>query len=204
MNHLKKFLGFTLILTILWLFDVYNALVEGSSHLIKLATVLVLVLAAFMIQKKEKWFGLILFLSSTLLYINLSSTSVISSNDTVTSLIRDKQTSSGLSWEPWSFELMNEYKTNQQVVFIDFTAKWCFTCKVNEKLVLETPEFKNFVKEKQIKLLIGDWTKKDEIIASFLRQNGLVGVPAYFIQKSDGTLINLGETISIDKIKKNL
>jgi thiol:disulfide interchange protein DsbD len=204
MNHVKKFLGLTLILTILWLFDVYNALVDGSSHLIKLATVLVLIFAGFNVIKKEKWFGAILFFSSLLLYVNLSSTSVISTNETVTSLIRDKQATSGLSWEPWSYDLMNEYKTNRQVVFVDFTAKWCFTCKVNEKLVLETPEFKNFVNEKQIKLLIGDWTKKDEVIASFLKQNGLVGVPAYFIQKADGTLVNLGETISIDKIRKNL
>jgi thiol:disulfide interchange protein DsbD len=204
MNHIKKFLGLTLILTILWLFDVYNALVDGSSHLIKLATVLVLVFTGFSLIKKDKWFGSILFLSSLLLFINLSSTSVISANGSVTSLIRDKQASSGLSWEPWSYDLMNEYKTNKQVVFIDFTAKWCFTCKVNEKLVLETPEFKNFVNEKQIKLLIGDWTKKDEAIASFLKQNGLVGVPAYFIQRTDGTLVNLGETISIDKIRKNL
>ena len=204
MNHIKKFLGLTLILTILWLFDVYNALVDGSSHLIKLATVLVLVFTGFSLIKKDKWFGSILFLSSLLLFINLSSTSVISANESVTSLIRDKQASSGLSWEPWSYDLMNEYKTNKQVVFIDFTAKWCFTCKVNEKLVLETPEFKNFVNEKKIKLLIGDWTKKDEAIASFLKQNGLVGVPAYFIQRTDGTLVNLGETISIDKIRKNL
>jgi thiol:disulfide interchange protein/DsbC/DsbD-like thiol-disulfide interchange protein len=204
MNHIKKFLGLTLILTILWLFDVYNALVDGSSHLIKLATVLVFVFSGFSLIKKDKWFGTILFLASLLLYINLSSTSVISANEAVSSLIRDKQASSGLSWEPWSYDLMNEYKTNKQVVFIDFTAKWCFTCKVNEKLVLETPEFKNFVSENQIKLLIGDWTKKDEVIAGFLKQNGLVGVPAYFIQKSDGTLINLGETISIDKIKKSL
>ena len=204
MNHIKKFLGITLLLTILWLFDVYNALVDGSSHFIKLATVLVLIFTGFLIQRKEKWFGFILFLCSTLLYINLSSTSIISASDKATSLIRDKQASSGLAWEPWSYDLMNEYKTNQQVVFMDFTAKWCFTCKVNEKLVLETAEFKKFVTENQIKLLIGDWTKKDETIANFLKQNGLVGVPAYFVQKADGTLVNLGETISIDKIKKNL
>jgi thiol:disulfide interchange protein len=99
---------------------------------------------------------------------------------------------------------MNDFKTNQQVVFIDFTAKWCFTCKVNEKLVLDTQDFKDLVQEKDLKLLIGDWTKRDEVIGSFLRKNGLVGVPAYFIQKKDGTLVNLGETVTIARIKEYL
>jgi thiol:disulfide interchange protein DsbD len=99
---------------------------------------------------------------------------------------------------------MEEFKTNHQTVFLDFTAKWCFTCKVNEKLVLETNDFKTLVKEKNLKLLIGDWTRRDEVIGNFLMKNNLVGVPAYFIQKPDGTLISLGETISISKIKAHL
>ena len=63
---------------------------------------------------------------------------------------------------------------------------------------------KKLVEEFNIKLLIGDWTKRDEVIGSFLRKNGLVGVPAYFIQKKDCTLINLGETVTISSIKENL
>ena len=97
---------------------------------------------------------------------------------------------------------MNDLKG--ELVFIDFTAKWCFTCKVNEKLVLETEGFRNLVRDNNMKLLLGDWTKYDPVIGAFLKKNGLVGVPAYFIQKPDGTLINLGETITLSKIKKNL
>jgi hypothetical protein len=32
----------------------------------------------------------------------------------------------------------------------------------------------------------------------------MVGVPAYFIQKPDGTLINLGETITLEKINSQI
>lgn len=203
MNTVKKILGLTLILSILWLLDVYNALVDGSSHLLKLTTALVFIFASFTILKKEKWPARISFLVAFFLFVNLSFTTIISSKDDQTALIRDKK-SHGLNWEAWSFEKMKEHRENQQAVFIDFTAKWCFTCKINEKLVLDTQEFKQFVNDNNLKLLIGDWTKRDEVIGSFLRQNGLVGVPAYFILKKDGTLINLGETITISKIKKNL
>ena len=203
MNNLKKVLGLTLILTMIWLLDVYNALVDGSSHLIKLGTALVFIFAGFSILKKEKWIGSISFLIALMLFLNLSTTTAITSKDDQTALMRDKK-ANGLNWESWSTQKMQEYQENKQTVFIDFTAKWCFTCKINEKLVLDTEDFRQLVNDNNIKLLIGDWTKRDELIGSFLRQNGLVGVPAYFIIKKDGTLINLGETISIDRIKKNL
>ncbi|MBC7715020.1 MAG: thioredoxin family protein [Rhizobacter sp.] len=204
MNTVKKILGVTLLLTIIWLLDVYNALVDGSSHLIKLGSILVFVYAGFLLfKKKEKWIGAVSFLIGLAIFVNIASTSVVASSEEQTALIRDKQ-AQGLDWQAWSESKMGEYKTNQEVVFIDFTAKWCFTCKVNEKLVLDTADFKNLVKDQNLKLLIGDWTKRDEVIGSFLRKNGLVGVPAYFIQKKDGTLINLGETVSIARIRENL
>ncbi len=203
MNTLKKILGLTLLLTILWLFDVYNALVDGQSHLIKLATCLLFIFAGIAILKKEKWIGFVSLLIALGFFVNLSSTTLISGNDEQTALIRDKK-AKGLNWEAWSYEKMKEYKENQEIVFMDFTAKWCFTCKINERLVLDTDEFKKFVTENNFKLLIGDWTKRDEVIGSFLRQNKLVGVPAYFILKKDGSLINLGETVSIGRIKEQL
>ena len=204
MNTVKKILGVTLLLTIIWLLDVYNALVDGSSHLLKLGGAMVFIYAGFLLyKKKEKWIGAVSFLLALGIFVNISTTAVIASSDEQTALIRDKQ-SKGLDWQPWSEAKMSEHKTNGEVVFIDFTAKWCFTCKVNEKLVLDTDEFKTLAKEKNLKLLIGDWTKRDEVIGSFLRKNGLVGVPAYFIQKKDGTLVNLGETVSISRIKEYL
>lgn len=203
MNTVKKLLGFTLILTNIWLLDVYNALVDGSSHLIKLGCIMVFIFAGFMMMKKEKWIGAVSFLLALGLFVNISTTAMVASTEEQTALIRDKQ-AKGLNWQPWSELKMNEHKTNRELVFIDFTAKWCFTCKVNERLVLDTEDFKKLVAEKNLKLLIGDWTKRDEVIGSFLRKNGLVGVPAYFIQKKDGTLVNLGETVTIARIEEHL
>lgn len=203
MNTLKKLLGITLILTIFWLFDVYNTLVGGQNHLIKLLTALLFIFVGFLLIKKEKWIGRVSFLISIFLAVNLMNTQIIESDSLETPLIKDKE-AKGLKWEPWSIEKMDQLKSEGQFVFIDFTAKWCFTCKVNEKLVLETEEFKKLAHEKNLKLLIGDWTKRDEVIGNFLMKNKLVGVPAYFIQRPDGTLISLGETISIEKIKSHL
>ena len=107
----------------------------------------------------------------------------------------------GLKWATWSVQNMQKYKGKW--VFIDFTAKWCLTCKVNERIVINTDAFRQIITKNNAELLLGDWTKKDPAITTFLKNNGLVGVPAYFIQKPNGELINLGETLTIKEIKKH-
>jgi thiol:disulfide interchange protein DsbD len=91
-----------------------------------------------------------------------------------------------------------------QWVFVDFTASWCLTCKVNKRLVLDTDDFKSLAATSGLKLLRADWTKRDDIIAKFLDGQNVVGIPAYFIQKPDCSLVKLGETISISKVKETL
>ena len=89
-----------------------------------------------------------------------------------------------------------------QWVFVDFTAAWCLTCKVNKRLVLDTATFKDMAARHGVRLLRADWTKRDDVIARFLESQKVVGIPAYFVQKPDGTLIYLGETISVSKVEK--
>ena len=110
----------------------------------------------------------------------------------------------GLIWERFDEKKLQEYSRDNQLTFIDFTAKWCFTCKVNEKLVLDTDEFRELVKQHNIKLLLADWTKRDKQIGKWLKEHGKAGVPAYFILDKKGKLYGLGETITINKIKKYL
>lgn len=206
MESVKKFLGLTLILTMIWLLDVFISLTNGNLPLMKLNTGLVLLFFAFYFQKhvskKNHWRALF-FVLAALPFFSLY-TSPLGGQETAggSDLLNEKNIHSEVLWEKWSEERMKELKG--ETVFIDFTAKWCFTCKVNEKLVLETDDFRALVRDQNLKLLLGDWTKYDPVIGDFLKKNGLVGVPAYFIQKPDGSLINLGETITIGKIKKYL
>jgi thiol:disulfide interchange protein DsbD len=114
------------------------------------------------------------------------------------------QKTNGQTWNKWSQESMDRLKVQKKWVFIDFTAKWCLTCKVNKKLVLETDSLSKFVKENKLELLIADWTKRDDYITDFLIKYKIVGVPAYFLQRPNGEIIHLGETISIGKIRDNM
>ncbi len=113
-------------------------------------------------------------------------------------------TTANAVWKTWNPELVEELKSKNELAFIDFTAKWCLTCKVNKKLVLDTTDFYKLANDHKINLLIADWTKRDENITNFLNENNLAGVPAYFLLNKKGELKFLGETISIKKIEENL
>lgn len=198
MEHLKKFLGFTLILTLIWLYDVLLTINLPSTLLTLLNISLGLIFFALYLRKmftKKSW-PFLLFMFCAIAGVGLTYQTLSLSNT-------DNKMATSESWTPFSEETLAEMK-DKQVVFLDFTAQWCFTCKVNEKLVLETDAFKKFATEQNLFLMKGDWTKRDDKITQFLKRYKIFGVPAYFIQKKNGEIFSLGETISIDKIKKNL
>ncbi|MCO4793294.1 MAG: thioredoxin family protein [Bacteriovoracaceae bacterium] len=206
MEHVKKFLGLTLLLTMVWLLDVYISLISGTTPFLILATIITLVFFALYFRakiSKSLFWNTIFFAMPVLLFINLATSPLQTDSGGESELLADKQRD-GVLWEKFSQEKLDEYKSQGEVVFLDFTAKWCFTCKVNEKVVLDTKSFRDLVKSKNIRLLLGDWTKRDKTIGTWLKAHGMVGVPAYFVQKRDGTLVNLGETVSIKEIEKHL
>ena len=98
---------------------------------------------------------------------------------------------------------MNNNMRINKLTFIDFTAKWCITCKVNEKLVIDTDGFRKLMAENNVELMLGDWTKRDPQIGSWLKSQGFVGVPAYFVINKKGELVKLGETITLSEIKES-
>jgi thiol:disulfide interchange protein DsbD len=197
MDKLKKLLGLSLLLTVVWLYDVLSVLISMEAGGIYINTILLMTFFAFYyrksISKKLIW-NIIMSLIPVLLMIQAV-------NSNIFDVEKAPRVDTSSNWERWSPEKM---KSPKGYTFINFTASWCLTCKVNKKIVLQSQDFKDLIKSKKVRLLEGDWTKRDQNITTFLRSYNIVGVPAYFIQKPSGEVISLGETISIDKIKKHL
>jgi thiol:disulfide interchange protein DsbD len=82
-------------------------------------------------------------------------------------------------WQNYSEEALESALQQGLPVFIDFTAAWCITCQVNERVALETPEVRKRFEEKKVLLLKADWTHQDEKIAKKLESFGRNGVPLY-------------------------
>jgi thiol:disulfide interchange protein DsbD len=82
-------------------------------------------------------------------------------------------------WEPWSAETVARYQSQGRPVFVDFTAGWCLSCQVNERVALTTPEVRKAFTGANVALLRADWTQHDEAIAQTLASLGRNGVPVY-------------------------
>jgi thiol:disulfide interchange protein DsbD len=82
-------------------------------------------------------------------------------------------------WEPWSPELQAAYLSQGRPVFVDFTAAWCLSCQVNERVALDQPSVRQAFRNANVALLRADWTRHDEAITQALTALGRSGVPAY-------------------------
>ena len=99
------------------------------------------------------------------------------------------------SWEPakgeltaevWSPERVAALQAEGKPVFVNFTAAWCVTCQVNEKVAFASPAVAKAFEKSGMVYLKGDWTRKDAVIEAELARHGRAGVPLYLVYPARG------------------
>jgi thiol:disulfide interchange protein DsbD len=93
--------------------------------------------------------------------------------------------SGAIAWEPWSEERVQKELEEGRPVFVDFTADWCITCKVNERTVLSTERVVDTFERLDVATLKADWTDGDEDIRKKLQEFGKAGVPMYLVYRPE-------------------
>jgi thiol:disulfide interchange protein DsbD len=88
-------------------------------------------------------------------------------------------------WQPFSPTIVASYRAQGRPVLVDFTANWCLSCQVNERVVLDRPDVEAKLAGSGIALVRADWTHHDDDIAQALAQLGRSGVPAYALYPAD-------------------
>jgi thiol:disulfide interchange protein/DsbC/DsbD-like thiol-disulfide interchange protein len=84
-------------------------------------------------------------------------------------------------WQPFSQAALDQYRAQGRPVFVDFTAAWCLSCQVNERVVLDRTDVRQRLRKSGIVLMRADWTRHDEEIAQALNKLGRSGVPTYVL-----------------------
>jgi thiol:disulfide interchange protein DsbD len=85
-----------------------------------------------------------------------------------------------LVWEPWSAERVAELRAEGRPIYVDFTARWCFTCQTNKKAVFAGPgsgEVLKTFRERRVATLRADWTNRDPLITAELKRWERAAVP---------------------------
>ena len=80
-------------------------------------------------------------------------------------------------WRPFDYGALAPLVQDGQIVFVDVTADWCLTCKVNERLVLEAAPVHARLAAAGVVAMRADWTRPDAAIAQYLRRFGRYGIP---------------------------
>jgi thiol:disulfide interchange protein DsbD len=86
---------------------------------------------------------------------------------------------SAAAWQTWSADGVQHALAAGQPVFVDFTASWCLSCQVNERVALSQPEVMHAFGSKNVGLFKADWTREDPAITQALAALGRSGVPVY-------------------------
>ncbi len=82
-------------------------------------------------------------------------------------------------WQPWSADAVVRAQAAGRPVLVDFTASWCLSCQVNERVALQRPEVEQALAGANVALFKADWTRYDDSITQTLAALGRSGVPAY-------------------------
>jgi len=185
MEHFKQGMGFLLMATVLWLLWVLGKQL-GVEAVIWTAAFLLCLALAFWIpgqwtdlrsssrQRMWAWSAAVVVIAGGyLLFLHPL-------------LQQERQLNSGLpeqgeSWQSFSIERVEELVLGGNHVFIDFTAEWCWTCKVNKRTVLDGEAVQARFDELGVQRVRADWTNRNPEITAFLRSFGRSGVPFYVI-----------------------
>ena len=192
METFKQFMAFPMWASALWLLWVLSGQVDSNTVILVLIGGLSISLALWLVEKNTSEILLLKWLIRVVvLAIFAASIWILPTSYSI-------QTSQNQQDITYSEELLTEYRNANELIFLNFTADWCITCKVNESVALNSEEVKALIRQKNIRYLEADWTRKNEAIARKLEEFGRSGVPLYLLYPSTGEPIILPEILTED------
>ena len=82
-----------------------------------------------------------------------------------------------IPWQPLSEDAIQQALSQGKRVFVDISADWCVTCKVNEHRVLNQPDIISALSQPDVVALRGDWSQPSAFIADFLAKRNRYAIP---------------------------
>ena len=167
MNVVKQVMAFPLFLTLLWLLWILSLVRGPNAVIVVLAGCLAMGFVLWLPLRHKSWAkwmaALVILGGSGFIY---------QGGQHIESAVHSDL------WTPFRADME---ALKGQRVFVNMTADWCLTCKVNERLIFNDAEILELLKNKKVTLVKGDWTQRNEDITRFLARYDRVGVPFYVL-----------------------
>jgi thiol:disulfide interchange protein DsbD len=177
MDVLKQSISLPIFATVVWLAWVLAQAYGANILAALLASFLLLAVAGWFLGRwpARRWSAAV----ASLILLGVTVISVVAPDKLIVVSETPASTTTHNGWEPWSAETVNRYLGQGRPVFVDFTASWCLSCQVNERLALNQPEVRKAFDAANVALLRADWTQRREAVTEALNALGRSGVPAY-------------------------
>jgi thiol:disulfide interchange protein len=184
MLHVKQFMGFLLLATLLFLLYVVGAQrgLEGAiwaSCFLLVISVACWMKGAFVVPTASAVKRIVVLVLMLLLVIGSGVYFIGDKFQSAKIASADSQIRG--DWQPFTPERLQTELEQGRSVFVDFTAAWCLTCKFNEASVLEARDVREAFQHHRIVKLKADWTNGDPVITKLLQKFGRPGVPLYVL-----------------------
>lgn len=170
MGTVKLVFALMILATTFWLLSLLDNFI-GTSNMFLTAALLLIVLFALTLRKYGKrilLIALLSFLLTTALGFLLGS---------LTAKHWASPIAGELDWSPLDAQVIEQQVASGKTVFVDVSADWCVTCKVNKiGVILQEPVY-SALQAKNILLMQGDWTVRSDSVTAYLQSYGRYGVP---------------------------
>ena len=171
MDTFKQFLAFPMFAAAIFFANVLSQQ-SGSPGMLKLLSAILALCFTIWILRKSGVFAKLIGAAMLVVTLFLPLTVSYRGDSSVVSESSD-----------WSPQAVSTARAEGRPVFVDFTAAWCVTCKVNEITVLKTKKTTQLFDQTDTAFLVADWTNKNDVIAAELKKHGRAGVPLYLVYK---------------------
>jgi thiol:disulfide interchange protein DsbD len=177
MEVLRQAISVPIFATVIWLAWVLAQAYGAALLAALLASFLLLAVAGWFLGRwpAKRWATVV----AAVILLGVIALSAIAPKKLVTASETQASPQANGAWQPWSQADVTRSLAAGQPVFVDFTASWCLSCQVNERVALTRPEVIEAFQARNVVLMKADWTRHDEAITQALTALGRSGVPAY-------------------------
>lgn len=187
MESFRQFLAFPMFASAAWLVWVYGQQVETMYGVLQALIGIVLLAFSIWIWKRApkgraaRLFRHFLAAAFFIIAICIAAMSMQKMTAIDIQPLPEENQSSALEDEsiPFTQKAFNTELAGNKPIFVNMTASWCITCKVNERIALATDATRSLFKDEEVVYYKGDWTNQNPEITDFLKTHGRNGVPLY-------------------------
>lgn len=189
MLKVKYFMGYLLVLTIFWLLYVISGQL-GFFVALRLAVLCVLILSLLYMMLEQisvKGKIILYFVIFTLLALMFAAPKILVKKSSAPNISNDE------IWTKFDKNKISELVKSGKKVFVDVTADWCLTCKVNKFRVLDTKVIESALSKGDVTAMRADWTNRNDNIADYLNKYNRAGIPfniVYTPSKPNGIILS--------------